>query len=43
MDKLTQGYEDFIKGKEINIKGEKLFNKVLKKAATKKSKQRASK
>ena len=33
MDKLTAGYEDFIKGKELNKKGRKLFDKVVKKAA----------
>jgi hypothetical protein len=33
MDKLTQGYEKFIEGKETNPKGKDLFNKTLKKAA----------
>ncbi len=32
MEKLTAGYEDFIKGKELNPNGKKLFNKTLKKA-----------
>lgn len=39
MEKLTQGYEKFIKGKEVNKNGKKLFNKTLKKA----TKQRGSK
>jgi len=29
MAKLTEGYEEFIKGKELNNKGKKLFNKTL--------------
>ncbi len=33
MEKLTAGYEDFIKGKELNNKGRDLFDKVIKKAA----------
>jgi hypothetical protein len=33
MDKLTEGYEEFIKGKKINKNGKKLFDKALKKAA----------
>lgn len=33
MEKLTAGYEDFIKGKELNKKGRKVFDKVIKKAA----------
>jgi hypothetical protein len=33
MEKLTAGYEDFIKGKELNNKGRELFDKVVKKAA----------
>ncbi len=33
MEKLTAGYEQFIKGKELNSKGSKLFKKVLKKAS----------
>lgn len=41
---LTAGYEDFIKGKELNPSGSKLFNEVLKKAAnTKPTKQRGLK
>jgi hypothetical protein len=39
MDKLTKGYEKFIEGKELNPKGEEVFNKTLKKA----SKPRGSK
>lgn len=31
MDKLTQNYEKFIKGKEINNNGKVLFNQVIKK------------
>lgn len=42
MEKLTENYEQFIKGKETNPNGADLFNKVLKKA-TKKPKQRGSK
>lgn len=34
MDKLTQGYEKFIKGKETNDKGKELFDKVIKKAVS---------
>jgi len=41
MEKLTQGYEGFIKGKELNTAGEKVFDKVLKKGA--KPKPRGSK
>lgn len=33
MEKLTAGYEQFIKGRELNSKGGKLFKKVLKKAS----------
>jgi hypothetical protein len=32
MEELTKGYEAFIKGKKVNAKGKKLFNKVIKKA-----------
>lgn len=32
MEKLTAGYEDFIKGKELNKKGRDLFDKTIKKA-----------
>jgi hypothetical protein len=38
MEKLTQGYEKFIKRKETNENGKKLFDKTLKKA----TKQRGS-
>ena len=41
MEKLTQAYEKFIKGKEVNSKGKELFEKAIKKAAT--TKQRGSK
>ena len=41
MEKLTNGYEKFIQGKEVNSKGKEQFNKVLKKVA--KPKQRGSK
>lgn len=41
MEKLTQGYEKFIKGKEVNPKGKELYDKTIKKAAT--TKQRGSK
>jgi hypothetical protein len=41
MEKLTQGYEKFIKGKKTNPSGKSDFNKGLKKAA--KPKQRGSK
>jgi hypothetical protein len=41
MEKLTQGYEKFIKGQELKQGGKKLFEKVLKKAST--IKQRGSK
>ena len=33
MEKLTQGYEKLIKGKEINKNGKQLFDKAIKKAA----------
>lgn len=41
MDKLTQGYEKFIKGQELKKDGKTSFDKTIKKAA--KPKQRASK
>jgi hypothetical protein len=34
MEKLTQGYEGFIKGKELQIAGKEVFNNTLNKAAT---------
>jgi hypothetical protein len=39
MEKLTSGYEEFIKGKETKKNGKKIFEKTLKKA----TKQRGSK
>jgi hypothetical protein len=33
MESLTDGYEKFIKGKEVNPEGKKLFEKTLKKAS----------
>ena len=33
MDKLTEGYEEFIKGKETKDNGKALFQKAIKKAA----------
>ena len=33
MEELTKGYEAFIKGKKVNPKGKKLFDKALKKVA----------
>lgn len=41
MEKLTQGYENFIKGKELKKEGEKIFGNTLKKAI--KPKQRGLK
>ena len=41
MEKLTQGYEKFIKGKKTNKKGKDLFNKALKKSMV--TKQRSAK
>ena len=35
MEKLTEGYEDFIKGKEVKEGGKDAFEKVIKKAVTK--------
>jgi len=35
MEKLTEGYEDFIKGKEAKEGGKDAFEKVIKKATTK--------
>jgi hypothetical protein len=32
MEKITSGYEEFIKGKKTNKNGKKLFEKTLKKA-----------
>lgn len=32
MEKLTQGYEKFIKGKEQNQEGKTVFDKTIKKA-----------
>jgi hypothetical protein len=40
---VTKGYEDFIKRQELKNNGDKLFNKVIKKAAQPKLKQRGSK
>lgn len=42
MEKLTQGYEKFIEGKETNQGGKTTFNKAIKKAA-KPKKQSGSK
>lgn len=42
MAELTEGYEEFIKGKELNKNGKELFNKTIKKAA-KPKKPRATK
>ena len=33
MEKLTQGYEQFVKGKKVNADGKKLFAKTIKKAS----------
>lgn len=33
MEKLTQGYEKFIKDKETNSKGKELFARVIKKSS----------
>jgi len=33
MDKLTAGYEKFIKGKKLNKSGKASFDKVIKKAS----------
>ncbi len=41
MEKLTRGYEEFIKGKEVKKDGKKLFERVIRKAVAKK--QRGSK
>lgn len=41
MDKLTQGYEKFIKGKELKENGKNQFDKAIKKTIPKK--QRGSK
>lgn len=41
MEKLTQGYERFIKGKELSEGGKKNFDKAIKKATQ--PKQRGSK
>ena len=41
MEKLTQGYEKFIKGQELKSNGKSDFDKTIKKAA--KPKQRGSK
>lgn len=41
MEKLTQGYEKFIEGKELNKSGKKIFETVVKKAV--KPKQRGLK
>ena len=41
MEKLTQGYEQFIKGKETTNNSKDLFNKAIKKAT--KIRQRGSK
>jgi hypothetical protein len=36
MEKLTKGYEKFMKNKEVNPKGRELFDKTLKKTVKKK-------
>jgi hypothetical protein len=41
MEKLTQGYEKFIKDKELKENGKELFEKAIKKAVN--IKQRSSK
>lgn len=41
MEKLTQGYEKFIKGQELKKNGKGAFNKAIKKAVA--TKQRGSK
>ncbi len=41
MGKVTAGYEEFIKGKQLNKNSVKRFNKALRKATT--TKQRGSK
>lgn len=38
MEKLTKGYEEFIKDKEVIKEGEIIFKKVLKKAVKPKNK-----
>ena len=38
MEKLTAGYEDFIKGKETVNNGTKVFNTTITKASKKKAK-----
>ncbi len=46
MAELTAGYEQFIKGKELNNNGRRLFDQAIKKAAKKqpqKIKQRGAK
>jgi len=42
MAEVTAGYEEFIKGKELNKNGKQLFDKTIKKAA-KTKKPRATK
>jgi len=41
MEEVTVGYEEFMKGKELNHNGFSLFEKTIKKAAT--TKKRGSK
>ena len=41
MEKLTAGYEEFIKGKQVKKAGKSAFNKVIKKAT--RTKARGSK
>lgn len=43
MDKISKGFEQFIKGKELNTDNKELFEKALKKAATTKSKPKPKK
>ena len=33
MDKITAGYEQFIKGKKLNKNGKEIFEKAIKKAS----------
>lgn len=40
MEKLTAGYEKFIKGKELNNDGKEQFDKTIKKAISKQPKSK---
>lgn len=43
MKEVTKGYEEFIKGKQLNNNGAELFERAIKKISAQKPKRRGSK